>query len=41
MARLREYKAHLVAAYGRVLAGESLLPAEQEAEALRELGYIE
>jgi len=41
VARLREYKALLVAAYQRMLAGESLLPAEEEAQALRELGYIE
>ena len=39
--RLRQYKSRLVAAHARALAGESLLPAAAEVEALQGLGYIE
>lgn len=39
--RLRQYKARLVAAHARAQAGETLLPAADEVEALQGLGYIE
>jgi arylsulfatase A-like enzyme len=39
--RLRQYKSRLVAGHARAQAGESLLPAAEEIEALQGLGYIE